>query len=97
VEAQTADPASTLELYRRAIRIRRDEPGLGEGTMRWRPSPPDTLVFLRDPDVLVAVNLGTAPLRVEGAGEPLLTSQPLADPLTLPPDTAGWYRSRNAG
>lgn len=98
VEAQTADPASTLALYRAALGIRRAEPALGDGVMRWLPSPPDALVFARERGVVVAVNLGRRPLALHDVvAGPLLTSEPLDDPLMLPPDTAGWYRSRNAG
>ena len=34
VEAQAADPGSMLNLYRSALRIRRAEPGLGDGPLR---------------------------------------------------------------
>jgi alpha-glucosidase len=35
VEAQLADPESTLALYRAALRLRREQPALGDGTLRW--------------------------------------------------------------
>ena len=38
-ERQAGDPASMLELYRSALRIRREHPGLGSGPMRWRDAP----------------------------------------------------------
>ena len=96
VEAQTGDPASMLELYRSAIRIRRTEPALGSGSMRWLPAPNDALVFARDPDLVVAVNLGSRPMPLP-VGEVVLASERLDDPRTLPPDAAAWIRSRNAG
>jgi len=95
VEAQQGDPDSTLELIRSALRVRRAEAALGDGTLRWLPSPPDTLLFARDPDVVCAVNLGATPFTVDETHEPLVASEPLADPCTLPPDTAAWYRARS--
>ena len=38
VEAQAGDPGSMLELYRAALRLRRAEPGLGDGTLAWLPA-----------------------------------------------------------
>ena len=35
VEAQDGDPESMLELVRSALRVRRAEPALGDGTLRW--------------------------------------------------------------
>ena len=35
VEAQQADPASTLNLYREALRLRRELPELGDGPLEW--------------------------------------------------------------
>lgn len=68
VEAQTGDPASTLELYRRALRVRRDEPALGDGTMRWHEGETDRKVLVverpaRDGGggVLAVVNMGDGP------------------------------------
>jgi alpha-glucosidase len=53
VETQTGDPDSMLELYRAALRLRRTEPALGDGPMRWLPSPPGVLAFTRtDPSAV---------------------------------------------
>ena len=35
VEAQLADPASTLHLYKEALRLRRQLPELGDGALEW--------------------------------------------------------------
>jgi alpha-glucosidase len=35
VEAQRDDPASTLNLYREALRLRRELPELGDGPLEW--------------------------------------------------------------
>jgi alpha-glucosidase len=92
VEAQAGVPGSTLELYRSALRIRRAEPALGSGEMRWLASPSHALVFARDPGVVCAVNLSTRPLTLPAYGDVLLSSEELADPRSLPGDTAAWYR-----
>ncbi|MEU3447795.1 glycoside hydrolase family 13 protein [Streptomyces thermolilacinus] len=48
VEAQTGDPASTLELYRAALAVRREHPALGAGGLvEWLPAPPGLLAFRR--------------------------------------------------
>jgi alpha-glucosidase len=100
VAAQTGRPDSTLELYRAALRLRRELPATTG--VEWLPSEPDVLAFARtDPAgsrrVVCVVNLGTAPLPVGGYGAPLLTSAPLVDrdgEPTLPVDAAGWFAQR---
>lgn len=91
VAAQAGDPASTLELYHRALRVRREHPGLREGTLRWLESPsPEVLVFARDPGLVCAVNLGTEPVTLPDYGKPLCASAEIAGRV-LPPDTAAWW------
>ena len=87
--AERADPSSTLNLYRQALRIRRELPT--GGGLKWL-SPPgaDTLVFTR-PGLSGAINLGDQPATDLPAGEPLLASGPGIG-ATLPPDTAAWWR-----
>jgi alpha-glucosidase len=50
VTAQTGDPTSTLELYRAALRLRREHPALAdEGkTITWLETEPGLLAFTRD-------------------------------------------------
>lgn len=69
VETQTGDVASTLELYRRCLRRRREEPALGQGPMTWLREDPrgdlsGSLLALRrftdepgHPSVLVILNM----------------------------------------
>jgi alpha-glucosidase len=93
VEAQQGVAGSTLELYRAALRLRREL--LRGETMEWLTSPARTLVFRRDtPDgasVVCVVNLGATPVPLPAYDEVLLTSAPL-DGDGLPPDTAAWVR-----
>jgi alpha-glucosidase len=101
VDAESGDPTSTLELYRAALAIRRREPALGDGSLRWHDAGRRALLFERPGprSILVAVNFGKHDLRVPDAGDLLVASSPLAHPHTLPPDTAAWYRvdGRNVG
>lgn len=92
-QAQERDPASTLSLYRRALAVRRWEPALGAGELRWLESPGDVLLFARPArdggrEVVCAVNLGADPVDVP-AGEILTCSGDLVDD-RLPADTAVW-------
>jgi len=92
VAAQHDDPHSTLELYRAALRLRRDCPQLGDGELRWRSDPDDAvLVFERpgDRSVVCVANLGQHAVAAP-EGELLVASTPLVDGV-LPPDAAGWW------
>ncbi|GGM56855.1 alpha-glucosidase [Longimycelium tulufanense] len=92
VEAQADDEHSMLSLYRAALRIRREHPALGGGTLRWLEAPSGVLLFARDPNFLCAVNLSPDPFPLPEGSEPLLVSCPLGDGL-LPPDHAIWLNS----
>jgi alpha-glucosidase len=87
VEAQQADASSTLNLYRTALRIRRER--LGDGTITWLPLREDVLAFTRESGLTCVVNLGTEPVRLPAHESVCLTSGPLDGDL-LPPDTAVW-------
>jgi alpha-glucosidase len=91
VETQTGDPDSMLELYRAALRLRRAEPALGDGPMRWLPSPAGVLAFARG-DLSCVANLSSAPVPLPAHTAVLLASAPLNDGL-LPSDTAAWLRT----
>jgi alpha-glucosidase len=95
VAALDADPDSILNLYRRAFRLRRTEPALGDGTLRWLPSSPEVLVFARDPGFVCAVNLSELPIRAPAPAELLLASGPVTGDGQIPPDTAAWFRSHS--
>ncbi|MFC3493900.1 glycoside hydrolase family 13 protein [Glycomyces rhizosphaerae] len=89
VEAQSGDPASTLNLYREALALRRrlqtDE------SLTWVPSDPEVL-HLRRPNGWEAVtNFGPAAVPLP-AGEVLLASGPI-DGTGLPPATTVWLRA----
>ncbi|MEU7489125.1 glycoside hydrolase family 13 protein [Streptomyces sp. NPDC042319] len=89
VAAQEGDEHSMLALYRRALRIRRDHPALGDGTMTWLDTPAGVLAFQREPGFLCLVNLSAEPYPLPEHEEVLLASGPLADG-RLAPDQAVW-------
>lgn len=90
VEAQEADPDSMLTLYTAALRIRKAEPGLGDGDFAWLELGPDTLAFRRG-DV-VSVTSFDAPVPLPPHRELLLASAEVADGV-LPPDSTAWLRA----
>ena len=88
-EAQHGRPGSLLTLYREALRLRRADPALGDGPLRWVEAGEGVLAFDRDPGFRCVVNLSGAPVGLAPWGRVLLTSVPL-DGWTLPPDAAAW-------
>ncbi|MGH3391124.1 MAG: glycoside hydrolase family 13 protein [Actinomadura sp.] len=93
VAAQTGDPDSMLELYRTALRIRRTEPGLGDGPLEWLPAGDGVLAFTRPGGFACIVNLSGHPVALPEHSAVLLAGEPLAGGV-LPPDTAAWLRLR---
>ncbi|MFF3818454.1 glycoside hydrolase family 13 protein [Streptomyces bluensis] len=89
VEAQTGDDTSMLELYRTALRIRRDHPALGDGTMTWHDTPAGVLAFHRQPGLTCVVNLSDEPYQLPEHAAILLASGPVENAL-LAPDQAAW-------
>ena len=91
VQAQTGDPASMLELYRAAIRLRRAEAGLRTGDMAWLPAAPGVLAYTRGPEFACVVNMSGGSVELPEHRTCLLASGPLDGDL-LPRDTAVWLR-----
>ena len=91
VESQLADERSFLSLYRTALRLRREHPALGRGTLRWLDAE-GLLCFAREPGFILAANLSTAPAQLPAHREILLASGPVTHG-SLPPDTAAWLSS----
>ncbi|UOE46176.1 glycoside hydrolase family 13 protein [Agromyces larvae] len=92
VQAQEADPSSMLWLYRQALRIRKREAALGDGTLAWLDSAPDVLAFRRGDDLVSVTNLGAEPIDLPDHESILLSSTPLAGGL-LPTDSTVWLRT----
>ncbi|MGW7291895.1 glycoside hydrolase family 13 protein [Streptomyces xiamenensis] len=89
VEAQTGDPASMLELYRTALRLRRAHPALGDGTLTWLDTPPGVLALRRDPGFVCVLNLSATPYPLPGHSSVLLASASVEDGV-LATDQAVW-------
>jgi alpha-glucosidase len=87
--AETADPGSTLSLFRVAIGLRRAERDLIGGTFEWAQTPVGVLAYRRG-SVTVVLNASAEDVALP-AGEVLVASGPLHDG-ALPPDTAVWIR-----
>jgi alpha-glucosidase len=86
---QLGDRNSTLELYRSALRLRRDLGGDGE--LEWIERGEQQLVFRRASGLVCAVNFGPRDADLP-AGDVLLASGPLTPDGKLPADTAVWVR-----
>ena len=90
VERQEADAASTLHLYRRALRLRR-RLQTADTTVTWLDTDPGALHFRRASGWECLVNFGRSALPVPPGREVLLTSAAGAAD-KLEPDTAVWLR-----
>jgi len=91
-DAEDGVEGSTLELYKLALRLRREH-GLGLGAVEWLDGFGREVVAYRNGDVTVIANAGTASVALP-SGEVLLSSGDLgADGRTLPGDTTVWLRS----
>jgi alpha-glucosidase len=88
VQAQEADPASTLWLYRSALRLRRSTAALLEEPLRWVEAGPDVLAFDRGESFRCMVNFSDRPVALPDGARPLLTSAPGEG--RLAPDAAAW-------
>ncbi len=89
-EAQTGDERSMLELYRRALAIRRGRPALGDGTLRWSDAPDGALAFARDPGFVCVVNFSCDPVPMPVGATVLIASGPLTEDGRVPADTSVW-------
>ncbi|MFF3437425.1 glycoside hydrolase family 13 protein [Streptosporangium sp. NPDC002721] len=104
VASQLGDPVSTLNLYREALRIRRERrsfdgapgaPGaLDDAPLTWLDSPEGTLAFTRGDGFACTVNLTGEPVELPAPGRILLASAETAvegGVARLAPDSAVWW------
>jgi alpha-glucosidase len=89
-ESQAGDGGSTLELYRRTLRIRGQQPGLGDGSLQWRDAPEGALVFARDGGFVCIVNFSGDPVPTPDGAALLVSSDDLTGDGRVPADTAAW-------
>lgn len=90
VQAQHGDEKSMLELYRKALHLRRAHPALGDGTMTWdSTAQEEVLSFTREPGFRCVVNLSEHQIALPDHTEVILSSAPVHDDC-LQSDTAVW-------
>ena len=88
-EKQDADPASTLNLYRAALKLRRERADFRTDALAFHAvDGGDVLAFTRGSGTVAVVNFGAEPVELP-AGEVLLSSVDLVDG-RLPSDAAVW-------
>jgi alpha-glucosidase len=79
-----------LELYRAALRLRRQHAGFRGEAMTWLDAPDGVLRFARSEGLEVLVNVTDAPVAVPADRPLLLSSLPVVDGC-LPGDAAAWF------
>ena len=89
VEAQDTDPNSSLNLYRKALEIRKSLAGLGDGPMSWVEASDSVVAFSRPGNFYCYLNLGEDMKLPDGA-EVLVSSSSITNGM-LPTDTAVWF------
>jgi alpha-glucosidase len=89
--AQKDDPASSLNLYTNALRIRR-EWGMADESVEVIDLGPDVLAYRRGSGMVCVVNCGDGPIPIPDNEEILLASDPDQGSAQLGPDSAIWYR-----
>jgi alpha-glucosidase len=90
VEAELADPDSTLSMYRRALDLRRTLSALRGSHFQWQQAPANCLAYRRGADLVVAANMGDTAVEMP-PGEVIISSGPI-DGRTLPANTTVWLR-----
>ncbi len=90
VEAERADPASMLSLYRNGLRLRRAAPWGDASSIRWLDSPSGSFAFGRGERFACLVNFGPDPVPLPGGAELLIASSELLGD-AVPEDTTVWF------
>ncbi|MEU8040303.1 glycoside hydrolase family 13 protein [Streptosporangium sp. NPDC049078] len=94
VASQLDDPLSTLNLYREALRIRRERRSFDDAPLTWLDSPEGTLAFSRGEGFACTLNLTGEPVELPALGRILLASAETAvedGVVRLAPDSAVWW------
>jgi alpha-glucosidase len=88
LDRQRGVAGSTYELYRAALRLRREH-RLGATALSWVDTPANVLAF-RSGDVLVLTNFGPVPAELPAGATVLLASEPLTGDGRVPQDVTVW-------
>ncbi|GAB7039745.1 glycoside hydrolase family 13 protein [Catenuloplanes niger JCM 9533] len=92
LDRQRGVPGSTYELYREALRRRR-ELGLGSGELTWDADVSDPVLSFVNGGVRVLTNFGPDDAVLPDGAEVILTSHPLETPGRVPSDVTVWLRA----
>ena len=93
LDRQRGVAGSTYELYRAALRLRREH-GLGGGTLAWVDRPATTCSRSATATLLVLTNFGAEPVPLPAGAEVLHASAALADAGRVPHDVTVWAGPR---
>jgi alpha-glucosidase len=88
-DRQRGVDGSTLELYREALKLRRDR-GLGDGPLTMLAPADGPVLVARNGSTLILANTGTEPVRLPDGAWPLVSSGPIGPGGTVPADTTVW-------
>ena len=91
VDKQEQNQNSMLWLYRKALKIRQNEEGLGDGELTWIKAGKDVVAFSREGNFNCWVNFGKT-VKLPKGSKVILSSQPLKG-RKLPKDTSVWFKS----
>jgi alpha-glucosidase len=91
VEKQESDINSTLNMYRKALSVRKAEAGLGDGPMQWLDLGNNVLAFSRPGGFICILNFGNE-IELPAHKDVLIASGALSAN-KLPTDTAVWLRA----
>jgi alpha-glucosidase len=93
-DQQDGGEASMLELYRRALGVRRRHPDLRDAALEWVVVEHPSVIGYRRGEITVLLNVGSEAVEVEalvGADQRLVVgSDPASAATTLAPDAAAW-------
>jgi len=94
VDVQQGDPDSMLAFYRAALRARRENPALGDGTLTWIDAPDGVLAFTRGHGFVCVINYGDQPVLLAAplAGAHLILSSDGSEPGTLAGCSTSWLQ-----
>jgi alpha-glucosidase len=91
VDTQQGVSGSFFEMVKSALKIRKSEPGLGDGQMTWIDVNDEVIAFERPGKFACYVNFGAADVSIPTGADVLVSSNPL-NGANLPTDTAVWLR-----
>ena len=88
------DHDSILAMYQQALAVRRSNPALGDGTLRWLDMSAGVLAFERDPGFVCITNVSSEPVVVPTEMAVLMSSGSLDSAGRIAADTTVWLQRR---